>query len=283
MGRSYGDAAQLALGRVLDMTGLREFELDAEQGTLTAQGGAVFADILDALAPAGWTLPVVPGTQYVTIGGAIACDIHGKNHGAAGTFGSHVLELGLLTATGDLLVLTPQDNGDLLQATIGGMGLTGVIVWARIRLKRLPSSSLAVDTDVVESLEDALAVLDGPGGVYRVAWLDLLSSRLARGVVTRADHLPADSGDARTTVAPRLTVPAWTPGGLLRPASCVPSTSCVCARPRAGAVTRLSPLAPTCSRSTACRPGRVSTVLRASSSTSWCSPAARRPSCTISW
>jgi decaprenylphospho-beta-D-ribofuranose 2-oxidase len=223
MGRSYGDAAQLALGRVLDMTGLREFVLDAEQGTLTAQGGAVFADILDVLAPAGWTLPVVPGTQYVTVGGAIACDIHGKNHGVAGTFGSHVLELGLLTATGDLLVLTPQDNGDLLQATIGGMGLTGVIVWARIRLKRLPSSFLAVDTDLVESLEDALAVLDGPGGVYRVAWLDLLSTRLARGVVTRADHLPAGSrdassaGDARTTVAPRLTIPAWTPGGLLQP------------------------------------------------------------------
>ena len=219
MGRSYGDAAQLALGRVVDMTGLREFELDAERGTLTAQGGAVLADLLDPLAAAGWTLPVVPGTQYVTIGGAIACDIHGKNHGVAGTFGSHVLELGLLTASGDLLVLTPQDNADLLQATVGGMGLTGVIVWARIRLKSLPSCSLAVDTDRVESLEDALAVLDSPGGAYRVAWLDLLSARLARGVVTRADHLRAgsDSAGARTTVPARLTVPARTPGGLLAP------------------------------------------------------------------
>ena len=143
---------------------LREFELDAERGVLTAQGGVVFADVLDALAAAGWTLPVVPGTQYVSVGGAIACDIHGKNHGVAGTFGSHVLALGLLTAGGEVLVLTPQDNADLLQATIGGMGLTGVIVWARIRLKPLPSCTVAVDTDRVESLEDALAVLDGPGG-----------------------------------------------------------------------------------------------------------------------
>lgn len=222
MGRSYGDAAQLRLGTVLDVTGLRSFELDAEQGVLTAQAGATLGELLAALAAAGWTLPVVPGTQHVTIGGAIAADVHGKNHGAAGTFGSHVLEIGLLTSSGDVLVLTPEHNPELLHATIGGMGLTGVIVWARVALKRIGSTSVAVDTDRFETLDEALAILDGAGGSYRVAWLDLLSKRLARGVVTRAEPLiwePPDHRAGGMTVATRLTIPSRWPGGLLTPSA----------------------------------------------------------------
>ncbi len=107
MGRSYGDAAQLRDGSVIDITAMRAFELDAERGVVTAQAGATLGQLLDPLAPAGWTLPVVPGTQHVSIGGAIASDVHGKNHGAVGTFGSHVLELGLLTAGGEVLTLKP--------------------------------------------------------------------------------------------------------------------------------------------------------------------------------
>jgi decaprenylphospho-beta-D-ribofuranose 2-oxidase len=216
MGRSYGDAAQLRGGVVLDMTRLDAVELDRESGAVTAQAGATLGTLLGLLEPAGWVLPVVPGTQHVTVAGAIASDIHGKNHTTAGTFGSHVSEFGLLTASGEVLTLTPVD--DLFGATLGGMGLTGIIVWARIRLQRLPNASLTVDTDRVQSLDDALAVLDGPGGVHRVAWLDLLSRRPVRGVVTRADPASAESGDARTTVAARLAVPsrwrrnALTPG-----------------------------------------------------------------------
>jgi decaprenylphospho-beta-D-ribofuranose 2-oxidase len=216
MGRSYGDAAQLRDGVVIDMTRLDAVELDADRGEVTAQAGATLGALLALLEPAGWVLPVVPGTQHVTVAGAIASDIHGKNHATAGTFGSHVSELGLLTASGEVLTLTPVD--DLFGATLGGMGLTGIIVWARVRLRRLPRASLTVDTDRVQSLDEALTILDGPGGVHRVAWLDLLSRRPVRGIVTRADPASVDSGDARTTVVARLAVPsrwrrnALTPG-----------------------------------------------------------------------
>jgi decaprenylphospho-beta-D-ribofuranose 2-oxidase len=219
MGRSYGDAAQRRDGLVLDATGLQVFDLDADAGIVTAQAGATLAQLLAALQPAGWVLPVVPGTQHVSVGGAIACDIHGKNHGTAGTFGHHVLALGLLTASGEVVSLTPEE--DLMAATIGGMGLTGVILWARIKLRRLRSAAVSVDTDRAESLDELFSLLDGPGGSYRVAWVDLLSRRMVRGVVTRAEQLIEDPPSARrppsTTVPARLSIPAQWPGGLLRP------------------------------------------------------------------
>ena len=219
MGRSYGDAAQLAGGAVLDITGLKRFELDADKGVVTAQAGITIGELLAALAPQGWVVPVVPGTQHVTVGGAIASDIHGKNHGTAGTFGSHVLALGLLTAAGELLDLSPGGSERLFEATVGGMGLTGVIVWARVKLRPVQSALLSVDTDRVRGLDDAFAALRAPGGSHRVAWLDLLGPGLARGIVTRAEHRgDRDVTGARgsATVRSRLTVPARFPSGLLR-------------------------------------------------------------------
>jgi decaprenylphospho-beta-D-ribofuranose 2-oxidase len=222
MGRSYGDAAQLRHGTVLETTGLRGFEFDAEQGILTAQSGVTLDTLLDALAPAGWTLPVLTGTEHVSVGGAIASDVHGKNHGVAGTFGAHVLELGLLTADGDLRTLSPHDGSELFGATIGGMGLTGVIVWARIKLAPLRGRSMGVDTNAVETLDEALSLLAADDGLsHRIAWLDLLSRRPVRGIVTRAAPLPEaqgpNSGPSRLTVRARASVPEWWPGGLLRP------------------------------------------------------------------
>ncbi len=218
MGRSYGDAAQLRNGLVLDTTGLDGFELDTAAGTVTAGAGVTLGELLGALAPAGWVLPVVPGTQHVSVGGAIASDIHGKNHGSVGTFGSHVEAIGLLMADGELRELTPDAGGQLFGATLGGMGLTGVIVWARIKLAQLRSGALSVDTDRVRGLDDALAALRAPGGPHRVAWLDLLGPPLVRGVVTRAEQLlePAPSAADAATVSARLTVPRGWPGGLLR-------------------------------------------------------------------
>jgi decaprenylphospho-beta-D-ribofuranose 2-oxidase len=216
MGRSYGDAAQLGGGLVLDTTRLRGFELDTEHGILTAQAGATLGELLAALSPAGWVLPVVPGTQHVTIGGAIASDIHGKNHGKVGTFGTHVLALGLLAASGDELALTPQAGGELMAATIGGMGLTGLILWARVRLHRMRSATVSVDTNRIERLDDAFATLDGPGGSHRVAWLDLLGRRPVRGIVTRAELLSHGPAGNHATVSAKLTVPARWPAGLLR-------------------------------------------------------------------
>ncbi len=222
MGRSYGDAAQLAGGLVLDTTGMRTFELDPEGGTVTAQAGATLGELLGALVPAGWVLPVVPGTQHVTVGGAIASDIHGKNHGSAGTFGSHVQALGLLTSAGEVLELAPDRGSELFAATLGGMGLTGVILWARIALRAVAGALLRVDTDRVRDLDEALAALIAPGGSHRVAWLDLLGSAPGRGIVTRAEHHGAGDAYAQAgarggaTVRSRATVPERWPAGLLR-------------------------------------------------------------------
>jgi decaprenylphospho-beta-D-ribofuranose 2-oxidase len=221
MGRSYGDAAQLEGGLVIDTSRLKRFELDARRGAVTAEAGVTLAELLDELVPTGWMIPVVPGTQHVSVGGAVASDIHGKNHGTAGTFGSYVEALGLLTSDGEMLELSADERDPVFAATVGGMGLTGVIVWARISLRAVSSALLSVDTDRVQSLEDALDALTSPGGSYRVAWLDLLNGSRVRGIVTRAEHLPAADApanlDARATVSSRATVPAFWPGGLLRP------------------------------------------------------------------
>ena len=222
MGRSYGDAAQVGGGFVVELTGLRGFELDGEGGVLTAQAGCTVGELLAALVPAGWMLPVVPGTQHVSIGGAIASDIHGKNHGTAGTFSQHVERLGLLTSAGELRELVPGQEDGLFEATVGGMGLTGIIVWARIRLHPVSSALMSVDTDRVADLDEAFAALSAPGGAYRVAWIDLLSPRWGRGVVTRAEHLDATgalAGLGTPTVRARTTVPEAWPGWALRPST----------------------------------------------------------------
>ena len=223
MGRSYGDAAQLSGGLVLETRSLKAFALDREQGTVTAQAGATIGALQGELVRAGWTLPVVPGTQHVSVGGALASDIHGKNHAAVGTLGSHVRMLGLLTASGELRELAPGAEDGLFEATLGGMGLTGVIVWAQITLRAIGTPLLSVDTDRVDRLQDALAALRAPGGPHRVAWLDLLGPRRGRGIVTRAEHIPADAARlappkrSGATVSARATVPGRWPGGLLRP------------------------------------------------------------------
>ncbi|MGI8572508.1 MAG: FAD-binding protein [Solirubrobacteraceae bacterium] len=223
MGRSYGDAAQLTDGVVLDMTRQRGFELDDESGTVIAGAGVTLGELLGSLVPRGWMVPVLPGTQHVTVGGAIAGDIHGKNHGVSGTFGNHVQSFGLLSAQGDVIEVAADWRDELFTATVGGMGLTGVILWARIALRAVTSPLLAVDTDRVDGLDGALDALMAPGGPYRVAWLDLLSGAPGRGVVTRAGHLDARDARAATrgsaTVQARATVPERWPGGLLRPVS----------------------------------------------------------------
>jgi|GEM_PF-10022 len=229
MGRSYGDAAQLEGGLVVDTRRLRAFELDPAAGAVTAQAGVTLAELLAELVPQGWMVPVVPGTQHVTVGGAIAGDIHGKNHGAVGTFGSQVEWLELLSASGEVVGLDAADGEALFAATLGGMGLTGLILRARVRLRALGSPLLSVDTDRCESLDELFAALRAPGGSHRVAWVDLLSARLARGVVTRAEHLGAHEAPPRrrggegrgggATVRARVTVPERWPGGVLRPAT----------------------------------------------------------------
>jgi decaprenylphospho-beta-D-ribofuranose 2-oxidase len=256
MGRSYGDAAQRAGGYVLDMTALKGFELDEPGAAVTASAGVSLGELLAELVPSGWMLPVVPGTQHVTVGGAIASDIHGKNHGHDGTLGRHVQAIGLLTAAGELLEVGPDRGRDLFAATLGGMGLTGIIVWARIGLERIHSALMTVDSDRVPDLDAAMSLLSAPGGRrYRVAWLDLLGPRPGRGIVTRAEHIDV------------------TENGCCGRAPSAPTTSSGSVARRAASETSPSVSALICSRSTCSTDGRGSTARGASSSTSsWSRP-----------
>ena len=232
-GRSYGDAAQNGGGDVLDTTGLdRVIAIDGERATVTAQAGATIAQLMTRLAAHGLGLPVVPGTRHVTLAGAIASDIHGKNHHRDGGFARHVLALKLCTPAGGVVELSPQSDPDLFYATFGAMGLTGVVLEATLRAEQLGSAWVAADVDRTDSLAETLALLSGEERHrYSVAWLDLLAAgrNMGRAIVSRADPMPAgaDPRGRRARRAypgtlskpPALVVPDGFPAALLRPAS----------------------------------------------------------------
>jgi decaprenylphospho-beta-D-ribofuranose 2-oxidase len=172
-GNGYGDAAQNA-GGVVALTAMEAGPLTVDDGTLEVDAGVPLGQLIRALAPLGWTLPVVPGTGRVTVGGAIAADVHGKNHRACGTFGTHVREMSVLTPGRGLMTMGPRADPDAFWATVGGLGLTGVIRRARLELVPLRSWSMrAVDT-VADDLTALLAALDvaATRHPYAVAWID---------------------------------------------------------------------------------------------------------------
>ncbi len=213
-GRSYGDAAQNGGGAVLDTTGLaRILAVDHAHGIVSAQAGVTVAQLTARLAADGLTLPVVPGTRHVTLAGAIASDIHGKNHHRDGAIARHVASLSLCTPAQGLLEVSPDSDPELFYATLGGMGLTGVIVQATLRAAPLQSPWLALDTDRSDGLEQTLELMSGEESHgYSVAWLDLLAEgpRMGRAVIGRADGLPGDrvAASARDRRARRGSDPA---------------------------------------------------------------------------
>jgi decaprenylphospho-beta-D-ribofuranose 2-oxidase len=236
-GRSYGDAAQNDGGEVLDMTGLdRIVSIDRERGLITAQAGARIAKLMAALAAHRLTLPVVPGTRHVTLAGAIASDIHGKNHHCDGGLARHVAALSLCTPAGGLTVLSPETDPELFYATLGGMGLTGVIVEATLRAQALCAPWVAADVDRTDGLGQTLELMSGAESHrYSVAWLDLLAdgSKMGRAIVSRADPLGSDEATPSTrrrraagsaypdalSRRPAFEIPRGFPAALLRPAS----------------------------------------------------------------
>ncbi|HEV7467210.1 MAG TPA: FAD-binding oxidoreductase [Candidatus Dormibacteraeota bacterium] len=228
LGRSYGDAAQNAGGAVVLCTGLdRLHRLDLERGLVTAGGGVSLDRLMRLLLPLGWFVPVTPGTRQVTVGGAVAADIHGKNHHRDGGFGAHVRSLRLRTPAATLTV-SPELRPDLFWATVGGMGLTGVILEAEIRLQPVATSRIRVDTERARDLDDVLARMSSGDDAYQysVAWIDCLArgGSLGRSVLTRGDHAEPGELPARQRRDPlefrprtRLAAPPWVPPGLLRP------------------------------------------------------------------
>ena len=224
LGRAYGDAAQNAGGTVIDVTGHdRMLALD-ESGTVTVEAGMSLGVLIDQALPQGWFVPVTPGTRHVSVGGAIASDVHGKNHHRDGSFTRHVSSIELLSPTGRH-VLTPGSDG--FAATAGGMGLTGVVTQATLQLLRVESAHVVEDVERCSDVDDCMARMEAHDEDYRysVAWIDCLArgSALGRSVLLRGDHARVDDLPARLRARPlerrrglRVPAPPWAPNGLLR-------------------------------------------------------------------
>ncbi|MFF1507629.1 FAD-binding protein [Streptomyces sp. NPDC058326] len=196
LGRAHGDAAQNAGGTVLDMTGLdRILAVDTTAGLVDCEAGVTLHRLTEALLPLGWFVPVTPGTRYATVGGAVAADAHGANQHVSGSFGRHVTALRLLTADGEIRTVLP--GTPLFDATTGGLGLTGVILSATLRLLPVETSLVSVDTERARDLDDLMDRLTATGHRHRysVALIDLRARGAATGraVLTRGDHAPYDA------------------------------------------------------------------------------------------
>jgi FAD/FMN-containing dehydrogenase len=197
LGRSYGDTALNRRGGVVDCTRLnRMLAWDCERGLLTCEAGVSLAEILEVFLPRGWFPAVTPGTKFVTVGGAIANDVHGKNHHCDGSFGEWVTEFDLLTPEGERLLCSPETNADVFWATVGGVGLTGFILTATIRLQRVETAWMRLDYLRTRDVDQSLAEMSATDANYKysVAWVDCLArgGSLGRSVLMRGNHARLD-------------------------------------------------------------------------------------------
>lgn len=223
MGRSYGDACLNPEGTLWLTEGLDRFvSFDEQSGRLVCNAGVLLRDIQQLSVPRGWILPVTPGTQMVTVGGAIANDVHGKNHHLLGTFGDHVLRLKLIRTDGEVIECSPTQRPDWFAATVGGLGLTGVIVEAEIQLRRVAGPWL--DTEIVPyaNLDEFFHMADETEADWEhsVSWVDCITGDGGRGLFMRANPAPAQA-----CPEPRrrqLTVPVVPPFSLVNKLSVLP-------------------------------------------------------------
>jgi len=193
LGKSYGDSCQNDNGILIDIRGLNKLiAFDSEQGILKCEAGVTLADILKFVVPHGWFLSVTPGTKHITVAGAVANDVHGKNHHNAGTFGNHVLQFELLRSNGERIICSPSQNSELFSATIGGLGLTGLITWVEFKLKPSPTPFFAVESEKFDSLDGFFDINEESekNFEYIVSWVDTSSSghSLGRGLYNRGNH-----------------------------------------------------------------------------------------------
>jgi len=236
-GRSYGDSCQNPGGTLLDARGLDRFvSFDPATGVLACEAGVTLAQILERMVPQGWFLPVTPGTRFVTVGGAIANDVHGKNHHRMGTFGHHVRAFELLRSDGGRTWCRPGDDG-LFAATVGGLGLTGLVTEAVLQLRRIPGPWLDAESIRFDGLDEffELSRASADSHEYVVAWIDCLASgaSLGRGHLLRADHAPCDDQPRREPGPSRLRMPLTPPVSLVNRLSLRPFNSAYYHRQRA--------------------------------------------------
>ena len=215
MGRSYGDSANAAT--VLQTTYCDHFiGFDTATGVLNVEAGVTLRDILKVTVRHGWFLPVTPGTSFVTVGGAIASDVHGKNHHVAGTFGQHVVSMTMMLGDGAIVSTSSTELPDLFHATCGGMGLTGVILTAAIRLIPIKSAYINQRTIKAGSIEEACEAFEAnSSSTYSVAWIDCLSTgqHLGRSVLMIGEHI--NSGGLHVKIKTPISIPIHTPAALL--------------------------------------------------------------------
>src|SRR6201982_904049 len=228
LGRSYGDNAQNGGGLVISMTALnRIHSIDADTHMVDLDAGVSLDSLMKAALPFGLWVPVLPGTRQVTIGGAVACDIHGKNHHRPGSFGNHVRSMDLLTADGEIRHLTPTgEDSELFWATVGGNGLTGIILRATIEMTPTETAYFIADGDVTTSLDETIAFhSDGSEANYSYssAWFDAISAppklgraAISRGSLATVDQLPAklQRNPLKFDAPQLLTFPDIFPNGL---------------------------------------------------------------------
>lgn len=218
-GLSYGDVCQND-GGVLVQTGcMRRFlQWDPKTGVLRCESGVRLVDILNFTIPQGWILPVIPGTSQVTVGGAIANDVHGKNQATCGTFARTVLQLELLRSSGERLQLSSQQVQPLFFATLGGLGMTGLITWADLQLRRVPSPWLQTSHERYDTASDLFQALQQSIGKheYAVAWIDCLNeAHFGRGILSVANH--AESANSSVPRVSSVTLPVSPPCNVLSP------------------------------------------------------------------
>ncbi len=223
-GRSYGDSCLNDGGTLLLARGLDHYiDFNPVTGLLDCEAGVLLSEILDLALPQGWFLPVTPGTKFVTVGGAIANDVHGKNHHRVGSFGHHVEGFELLRSDGSRRWCTPAEHADWFAATVGGLGLTGLITRARIRLRRVASPWMVAENIRFRNLEEffALSAQSENDYEYTVAWIDCVArgKALGRGIFSRANHAPAHPDRRPAAPTRRLRVPLTPPFSLVKPTS----------------------------------------------------------------
>lgn len=215
-GRSYGDSALSEC--IIDCRKAQNYfiDFDTQQGLLTCQAGVILDEILKVIVPKGWFLPVTPGTRFITLGGAIAADVHGKNHHQAGCFSDYVTDLYLLTADGTTVRCNQNLETDLFRATCGGMGLTGIILSATIQLKAIASTEINQTTHKTQNLEETFAVFEhNQSSPYSVAWIDCYAKNksLGRSLVSLGEF--SEDGPIALARKKARTMPRWFPSFML--------------------------------------------------------------------